>query len=747
MSAACWDDGAEISLRLQRDMDVPERCAEPRQPSNATSPALSLYRCDRRPHRCRQRYKTLFLAMRACEAAAWCGGVSQDSGLQCSGKNSERDHRFELRSGVADGAQRLANGQMVFSRRLVRGSNRGSAACETRRALFRAQHQNMRPTGRGATPARASRPSGRPSPRADPRSKPPTPAQIAEARSEMGRLGAARAFPLELRLRDALAQSVQLRRAGLLHWQRHPPSPRPGARPGAGPGARRSARDSAAAEHEAVVGMGSLYPLYSLGALRNLAAHVFDAGDPPWAALASPPAANDERDGGVDGAAAAGTNATAEACAARARAVRPCDVVFASFASSFASSSVRPRNGGNGNGGGGGDDGGGGVAWFAAHVHPFIASPYLLISDGGTGGSFAGGGGGFPGVGGGGIGGAGGAGGVGASRLRATRAVVAMLSGSSLLRSWWAARTQLPAASVAPFDQRVRILPAGVLGGGASGGKRRSGSSGAAPPLNATKLIEAALRAQAAPKTGWLLLPVVASDAGAGGGGTGGGEGGGGEGGGGGAVAAAAELRAAFAGWRGTGGVGLTVASLDANGAADGATGGSAGGGGAGGPAAAAGGLGGGGANQGVPSLALLARHRFVLCATANSALTWATLLAGSTPVVRAPSRAEARLLRPLPVLSVAAWGDVTPVLLRARAADDAAHRRPLYAYETLFADAWAGRVAAARERCLARHRAASRAGSEFTYDYHKRGGWVETRGGRHLPGPMIKTLGNMAKD
>ena len=58
-----------------------------------------------------------------------------------------------------------------------------------------------------------------------------------------------------------------------------------------------------------------------------------------------------------------------------------------------------------------------------------------------------------------------------------------------------------------------------------------------------------------------------------------------------------------------------------------------------------------------------------------------------------------------------------------------------------------AGRVAAARERCLARHRAASRADSTFTYDYHTRGGWVEMRGGRRVPEPTIKTLANMAND
>ena len=58
-----------------------------------------------------------------------------------------------------------------------------------------------------------------------------------------------------------------------------------------------------------------------------------------------------------------------------------------------------------------------------------------------------------------------------------------------------------------------------------------------------------------------------------------------------------------------------------------------------------------------------------------------------------------------------------------------------------------AGRVAAARERCLARHRAASRADSAFTYDYHTRGGWVEMRGGRRVPEPTIKTLANMAND
>ena len=65
---------------------------------------------------------------------------------------------------------------------------------------------------------------------------------------------------------------------------------------------------------------------------------------------------------------------------------------------------------------------------------------------------------------------------------------------------------------------------------------------------------------------------------------------------------------------------------------------------------------------------------------------------------------------------------------------------RPFHAYEMLFTDAWAGRVAVRRERCLAAARARSRAGSRYEYEYATRGGWVEFRDGKRMPQPQPKT-------
>ena len=96
----------------------------------------------------------------------------------------------------------------------------------------------------------------------------------------------------------------------------------------------------------------------------------------------------------------------------------------------------------------------------------------------------------------------------------------------------------------------------------------------------------------------WLLLHAEQR------GGGGGGGGGGARGKAGGGGAAARQLRAAFASWS-SAEAPLTRRWLDLRDA----------------PAA----------------VAVLARHRFVLCATANSALAWLALLAGATPVVRRP--------------------------------------------------------------------------------------------------------------
>ena len=82
----------------------------------------------------------------------------------------------------------------------------------------------------------------------------------------------------------------------------------------------------------------------------------------------------------------------------------------------------------------------------------------------------------------------------------------------------------------------------------------------------------------------------------------------------------------------------------------------------------------------------------------------------------------------------------MTPQLLR-RTEAALAPRRPLFAYEELFVDVWAGRVSVARERCLARARAASRAaaGITYEYDFNRLGGWWEVLNGRPTPPTILR--------
>jgi hypothetical protein len=90
--ANCWADMMQVTLHLQ----------DPQMPTEA---------------RCRQRFSTVLEAKRECEAATWCGGVSRDSGIACANGRL----RFELRTGVVEGAQRLSDGSLVVSHLLRRG--------------------------------------------------------------------------------------------------------------------------------------------------------------------------------------------------------------------------------------------------------------------------------------------------------------------------------------------------------------------------------------------------------------------------------------------------------------------------------------------------------------------------------------------------------------------------------------------------------------------------------------------------
>mgnify|MGYP006095626801 FL=1 len=96
-----------------------------------------------------------------------------------------------------------------------------------------------------------------------------------------------------------------------------------------------------------------------------------------------------------------------------------------------------------------------------------------------------------------------------------------------------------------------------------------------------------------------------------------------------------------------------------------------------------------------------MGRHRFVLSPRGNGLdahRTWETMLVGAIPIVRHSPLHP--LYDRLPVLVVADWPDVTPRLLRDFYANYSA-RRELYDYERLFADHWFERVGAYRARCL----------------------------------------------
>ena len=77
--------------------------------------------------RCRQRYETVLLAKRECEAAAWCGGISRDSGIACANGRDPHRFRFELRTGEVEGTQHLSDGSHVVSHLLQRSV--GGDAC------------------------------------------------------------------------------------------------------------------------------------------------------------------------------------------------------------------------------------------------------------------------------------------------------------------------------------------------------------------------------------------------------------------------------------------------------------------------------------------------------------------------------------------------------------------------------------------------------------------------------------------
>jgi len=279
--------------------------------------------------RCKQRYETLAAAKSECEAQSWCGGVSRDMGIPCRGRGSSGQYRFELRTSEADGHQWLSDGSRVISFVHKRGE-RVEACAQWRASLPKLSTASMEPPlrrrqGGGGSKLGSYVPSflrGRTRPGPPERIAPgPSPSELRAARAEMAREEQQNSDPLRQQVEEALALSQQARQ-----W------------PQGGPGRE------------------STYPLISVSALRSLAFHAFNVS---------------ERGGG------GGRGGCDAACDARARAVQPCDVLFAamSWGDTFATEAPhalplpvtvalaltsRPRHG---------------------QVHPKIRVPYLLISD------------------------------------------------------------------------------------------------------------------------------------------------------------------------------------------------------------------------------------------------------------------------------------------------------------------------------------------------------------------------------
>ena len=189
--------------------------------------------------RCRQRYETVLQAKRECEAAAWCGGISRDSGIACANGRDPHRFRFELRTGEIEGTQRLSDGSHVVSHLLQRSS--GGDAC------LRFRREQARITAAGVGAARRHHPN--------PRGKiaaAPSAAELRVTRLAMAAAIEAGADPLAARLTEALAlaQTMPARGGG-------------GGGSGSGGGSGGEAYDDAS-------------PLVSVGSLRRLATHTFD---------------------------------------------------------------------------------------------------------------------------------------------------------------------------------------------------------------------------------------------------------------------------------------------------------------------------------------------------------------------------------------------------------------------------------------------------------------------------------------
>ena len=78
--------------------------------------------------RCSERFTSLVVAQKACEAAhAWCGGVTRDSGILCGRGSAKTKHDYELR--LADKLE-APDGASITSWLLHRNPSRNSSRCE-----------------------------------------------------------------------------------------------------------------------------------------------------------------------------------------------------------------------------------------------------------------------------------------------------------------------------------------------------------------------------------------------------------------------------------------------------------------------------------------------------------------------------------------------------------------------------------------------------------------------------------------
>lgn len=189
--------------------------------------------------RCPNRHAALPSARRACEAAAWCGGITQDNGLSCGGGKL----KYELRLG-----ERLESNEAPATSWLLhrQAPSANGTHCAGFPALNRSAHARGRSFGGGGDGG-------------------------AGLGHRQQLLGAAAALPLA-RQRPWVGD-----RLAVMLAEKHMEA---SARMARGPPAFERFPDQAFRYREwgdsTRHGRGDAYPLYTLDTMRNLADHLFD---------------------------------------------------------------------------------------------------------------------------------------------------------------------------------------------------------------------------------------------------------------------------------------------------------------------------------------------------------------------------------------------------------------------------------------------------------------------------------------